>query len=443
MGACGRRRPRLESEGKAGMTERIIKLLKENPLVADYRLNTIKTESYEMFFVHKSLETVRSTDTANLKVTVFVEKDGKLGDATFSIYASYTDEDIRREIESACKKASLAGNEPYSLPANETYVRESESNFKEYNTADLAAAVAEAVFAADCEDGGSINALEVFLYRDTVTVKNSRGIDKTEIRYHAMVEAIPTWNSPEESVELYECYNFTEFDAALVTAEIATRMREVRDRLAAKAPQTKMSCPVVLGAPELAELFTWLAHELNYAGIYNHTAAFKEGDDIQKGAVGDRMTVTMCGAMKGSVRSAAFDTDGASLIDAEVIRDGQAVGSFGSARYASYLGKKTTGNLGCLRVETGSTTDEDLKCAPYFRCASMSGLQLDIYNDYIGGEVRLAYYYDGEKEIPVTGVSISGKLSDALANMRLSNTATVYEGYSGPRWASFGGIEIV
>ena len=425
------------------MTERIIALLNENPLVADYRLNTVKTESYEMFFVHRSLETVRSTDTVSRKVTVFVEKDGRLGDATFSVYASYTDEDVRREIASACKKASLAGNEPYALPENETLVQESDSNFKDYSPADLAVSIAEAVFAADCEACGSINALEVFLYRDTVTVRNSRGIDKTEIRYRAMVEAIPTWNGSEESVELYECYNFTEFNAATVTAEIATRMQEVRDRLAAKVPETKLSCPVVLGAPELSELISSLAHELNYAGIYNHTAAFREGDDMQKGATGDRLTVTMCGAVKGSVHSAAFDTDGTSLVDAEVIRDGQAVGSFGSARYASYLGKTPTGSLGCLRVATGSTSDEVLKRAPYFRCASMSGLQLDIYNDYVGGEVRLAYYFDGEREIPVTGVSISGKLSEALANMRLCDTATVYEGYFGPRWASFGGIEIV
>ena len=76
------------------MSERIIALLKENPLVADYRLNTVKTESYEMFFVHRDLETVRSTDTATYKVTVFVEKDGKLGDATFSVYASFDPVDI-------------------------------------------------------------------------------------------------------------------------------------------------------------------------------------------------------------------------------------------------------------------------------------------------------------------------------------------------------------
>lgn len=425
------------------MTERIIELLKENPTVTDYRINTVATESYELFFVHEKLETVRSTDTRDVKVTVFVACDGKLGDATFSVYASYDDDRIRTEIASACKKASLAANEPYALPANESFCVESDSNFKEYDMQTLGAEIAEAVFAADVYEDGSINALEVFVYRDTVAVKNSRGIDKTEVRYHAMVEAIPTWNGAEESVELYECYNFTEFDAATITAEIDTRMREVRDRLAAKAPESKPACPVVLGAPELAELFSSLAYELTYTGVYNRTGAFSRGDDVQKDPRGDRLSVTMCGAVKGSVRSAAFDGDGTTLSDAEVIRDGRAVGYFGSARYASYVGEKPTGNLGCLRVDAGTLTDGELRRAPYFRCASMSGLQLDIYNDYIGGEVRLAYYFDGEREIPVTGISISGKLSDALSAMRLSSDLTVYEGYAGPKLASFEGIEIV
>ena len=185
------------------MTERIIALLKEDPAVADYRINVTATESHELFFVHRKLETVRSTDTTDLKVTVFVAKEGKLGDATFSVYSSYSDEDIRREIGAACKKASLAVNEPYALPCDEVFCGEADSNFKKYSTAELAASIAEAVFAADSYEDGSINALEVFLYRDTVTVKNSRGVDKTEVRYRAMVEAIPTWNGADESVELY------------------------------------------------------------------------------------------------------------------------------------------------------------------------------------------------------------------------------------------------
>ena len=73
----------------------------------------------------------------------------------------------------------------------------------------------------------------------------------------------------------------------------------------------------------------------------------------------------------------------------------------------------------------------------------MSALQVDVYNDYIGGEVRLAYYYDGQKVIPLTDVSISGKLSEALKSMRLSNTTTVRDSYEGPDRALFRNISIL
>jgi PmbA protein len=73
----------------------------------------------------------------------------------------------------------------------------------------------------------------------------------------------------------------------------------------------------------------------------------------------------------------------------------------------------------------------------------MSGLQLDILGDYIGGEVRLAYFVDGDKVVPMTGISISGKLSDALNSIRLSDTRVCDGRYLGPECALLDGIEIV
>ncbi len=417
-------------------------LLQSTAGISDYRINTVKTESSELFFVHRSLETVRSTDTTDIKVTVFVAHDGKLGDATFSVYASYDKEKILSEIENAKKKAALIDNESYPLPENETASFESDSNFKNYHIPALAAEIADAVYAADCYEDGSINALEIFLYRDTVRVLNSRGIDKTEVKYRAMIEAIPTWNG-DESVELYECYQFTEFDREAVRAEIDTKMHEVRDRLLAKKPEEKLACPVVLPASELASLVQSLARELSYAKIHAHANAFSVGDEIQKSPTGDTLTVTMCGAVKGSVRSAFFDGDGFTLRDTKVIENGKAFAAFGPVRFASYLGKEPTGNLSCVHTAAGTMSDAELRSAPYFRIASMSGLQLDIYSDYIGGEVRLAYYFDGEKEIPMTGISISGKLSAALSTLRLSDTEITHEAYMGPKFAYFTGIEIV
>lgn len=424
------------------MRNRVIDILKNTSGISDWRVLSTRTESTELFFVHKNLETVRSTDTTDLKVTVYVAHDGALGEATFSVYASYDDARIAEEIEKAKKKAGIIANQPYSIPEGEKGDYVSDSNFADYEPHVLASLISKACFEADCVEGGSINALEIFVYRDEVSLENSRGIEKTQVKYRAMVEAIPTFNG-EESVELYEQYNFTEFDHALVLEEISKKMHEVRDRYEAKAPAGKLSCPVVLDAPELEQLIGNFVGELNFSMVYQHSNSFGIGDDIQKGARGDRMSVTMCGAVKGSVRSASFDGDGVTLVDRKIIEDGKAVALWGGTRYAQYLGEVATGNLGCISVDCGTLTDKEKRSAPYFRCASMSGLQVDINNDYIGGEVRLAYYFDGEREIPVTGVSISGKLSTALANMRLSNEATTYESYHGPKCAIFEGIEIV
>lgn len=424
------------------MTQRIINILNNTNGISDWRVNTVRTESTELFFVHKNLETVRSTDTTDIKVSVYVLHDGKLGEATFSVYASYDDAKITEEIEKAKKKANIIANQPYSLPENEVDEYISNSNFANYQPHELASLISKACFEADCVEGGSINALEIFVYKDIVSVKNSRGIDKTQVKYRAMVEAIPTFNG-EESVELYEQYNFTEFDHALVVEEISKKMHEVKDRYDAKVPEGKLDCPVVLDAPELESLIGRFIGNLNFSAVYQHSNAFSVGDDIQKDASGDRLTLTMMGEVKGSVSSSAFDADGVTLVDRKIIEDGKALALWGGTRFAQYLGEVPTGNLGCISVECGTLTDEAKNSAPYFRCASMSGLQVDIYNDYIGGEVRLGYYFDGEKEIPVTGISISGKLSTALANMRLSNEAITYESYNGPKCAIFDGIEIV
>ena len=424
------------------MMNRVINILKNTSGISDWRVLSTRTESTELFFVHKDLETVRSTDTNDIKVTVYVSHDEKLGEATFSVYSSYDDEKIAEEIEKAKKKADIIANQSYSIPENEQGEYVSASNFANYKPHELASLISKACFEADCVEGGSINALEIFVYKDIVSVKNSRGIDKTQVKYRAMVEAIPTFNG-EESVELYEQYNFTEFDHNLVREEIANKMREVKDRYEAKVPENKLSCPVVLDAPELDQLFGNYIGNLNFSMVYQHSNAFSIGDDIQKDAKGDRLTLTMCGEVKGSVSSSAFDADGITLVDRKIIENGKAIALYGGTRFAQYLGEKATGNLGCISVECGTLTDEAKKSAPYFRCASMSGLQVDIYNDYIGGEVRLGYYFDGEKEIPVTGISISGKLSVALANMHLSDKAVTYESYHGPKCAIFDGIEIV
>ena len=409
----------------------IIGFLKENNEASGYRVVSLKKETYELFFVHRKLETVRATDTTTTNVTVYVNHDGKTGDSSFAVYESMTDDDVKSHISSAVNRAKLVFNEPYELPDGGELEAEIESNMNEYEPRELAEKIADAVFAADCIENGSINATEIFLYRETFSIQNSRGINKTQVKYHALIEAIPTYTEGDESVELYEAYRFTEFNPGKITAEIAAKMKEVALRRKATKPQTPLSANIVLRDKEIASLMSELSYDLNYAAVYSQSNLHHKNDELQKGEC-DALNLSLVGQIRGSGSSSYFDDDGVTLRDTKLITNGIVTGYYGAHRFASYLKEPETGNLRCMKLEAGTLTENELEKLPYIECVSLSGLQVDLYNDYIGGEIRLAYRHENGKTEPITGITMSAKLSDVLNTLRLSENTTVSERYAGP-----------
>ncbi len=418
-------------------------ILENTENLSDYRITEKNTSSYELFFVHRALETVRSTDTTSTRVTVYVDHDGRRGDSSFSVYRSMSEDDIKKKIAQAHDRALLVGNQPYGLPEGGELDEKLPTDLDGYDPATLGSMIADAVYAADDIPGGSINALEIFIYRDTVSVRNSRGVDKKQTTHRVMIEAIPTFTDEVQSVELYEDYRFTRFNAEKLTAEIAEKMREVRDRAAAVKPEGGMTVDVMLRPHEISELVRDLAYDLSYSAAYMHSNLHKAGDDLQTGD-GDKLNVTMKAVIEGSERSAFFDEDGTTLTDTVIIKDGVVSGMFGSHRFGQYLGiEKPSGSLSCVSVGAGTLKEGEAGNGAYIDIVSMSGLQLDLYNDYIGGEIRLAYLHDGEKVTPVTGISMSAKLSDVLGSMRLSEKRDVSGSYEGPVRLLMKGVSVL
>lgn len=422
--------------------KKVIELLGLQPQVSDYKINIHKKESFELFFVKGKLETVRYTDTCDKEVTVYVNHGEFKGEAQFFIYPSTTEEQIRESIDEAVAKALLINNKNFELPASEEGEYEVESNFKDYEPTELAAAIAKTVFGANTVENASLNAVEIFINKHTETVMNSRSIHKTQVRYDAMVEAIPTYNGDEQSVELYEQYNFSSLNTEELEKEIAGKMAEVKARYEAVTPDFPIDCDVILNSLELSQLFMEIAWDLNYSSVYSHSNLFNKGDQIQKAPAGDVISITMAGEAEGNIRSAKFDNDGMSLGSIRVVEAGRAVNYFGSNRYGQYLGETPTGDLRCLCADAGTLEEKDFSEGPSLEVISMSGLQVDFYSDYIGGEVRLAYYHDGGKVMPVTGISISGKLGEVLENIRLSKETAVQGGYMGPKKAKLSRMKV-
>jgi len=434
MGSGQRRRSGTESEGEIGMNT-IIKLLQENSNVSDYKINVHRKETCELFYIHGKLETVRRTDNCEKEVTVYVDHDGFKGDAQFHVYPSTTQEQITVLISEAVEKAMLISNPIYSLPQAETGEYIVDSNFSGYEAAALTSMISDAVFDANTLAGASLNSVEIFVNKHTETVVNSQGVHKTQQRYDAMVEAIPTFNGDKQSVELYEQYNFATFNQKDITGEIAAKLQEAKLRYEAITPDFPLNCKVVLNKLELSELFWNIADNLNYSSVYSHSNLRSKGDMVQKDPTGDKIGITMFGQIPGCISSSRFDNDGLSLGSIRLVDEGKVLNYYGSNRYGQYLHEVPTGNLRCLSVDTGSADEAAFSATPTLEVISMSGLQVDFYSDYIGGEIRLAYYHDGSKLIPVTGVSISGSLSEVLQDIRLSKASAIHDSYCGPEKA--------
>lgn len=424
------------------MMNTVMEFLRADSRVSDHKINIHQKNSYELFFVKGKLETVRQTSIREVQVTVYVDHDGFRGESQFLIYPYTTGEDLHTLIDEAVGKALLINNKHYTLPENETGNFQIESNFDTFKTSDLAAAIAKAVFEANTVENASLNSVEIFVNEHFETIRNSRGIEKSQRRFDAMVETIPTYNGEKQSVELYHQYNFSAFDAGTITSEVRDMLLAVKARYEAITPGFSMNCPVILNKQELAELFWEIAEDLNYASVYARSNLFKKGDSIQTTPTGDVIGITMAGSLEGNIRSRKFDADGLTLRDIRIVEDGKVLNYYGANRNGQYLEEIPTGALQCLRVDAGSVPGEEFRKGSYLEVISMSGLQVDFYNDYIGGEVRLAYYHDGEKITPVTGISITGQVRDVLNSLRLSTETAVENGYAGPKKAILGSMKI-
>lgn len=409
-----------------------------------YKIIDKKTSAHEMFFVvGRKVETVRASETEDTSVSVYVKnEDGTMGVSSFPVYASMDEEALKRELTKALSRAKLAHNPPFALVEGGKEEYEIKSDLKGLSGREVAEKVAKAVFDAKMVDGASINALEIFVTESKTRVRLSTGLDKTQTGYKIGIEAIPTHTDAKESVELYEWYELTSLNLADITREINDKMREVKDRHEAVKGEPQV-VDVALRPNEISELADNLAYELSYGAKYMHRNAFEVGEDLQKGRTGDPITVTMKAAVEGSSHSAAFDEDGTTLKDRVVIKDGKAVALWGGNVFGQYLGEKKeniTGNLECISVDSGSL---DKLEGRYLEAVSLSGIQLDTYNDYIGGEIRLAYLHDGDKVTPVTGISMSGKLSEVLPSLRLTADKVVRGAYEGPSLMLLKNMQIV
>lgn len=435
------------------MIDRIINALKTNPSVSDWLINVNEIRSSELFYVGKKLETNRATNVTEYSVTLYcdqlVGETKQRGSASFSVYDYMSDEELSSKVAENVYAAGFALNPWFDLPSPvDTPIEESSSNLKDLKLKQAAEMVSDAVFAADHFDNGYLSATEIFVNKIDQRVLNSKGIDVKAVSYNGMVELIPSWKEEDQDVEIYHMLRFESLDPKAITEEVEEKLNLVHARYEAKdlgeVMDKSKGTKVILSGNEVGTMFRYYTADLSYGAKYTQSNRYEMGDQVQGDEVtGTVLNLSMKGQVKGAFRSAAFDGDGVILKEKVLVKDGTMVGRYGDSRMGQYIHEEEpTGELPITVVAAGEKSFEEMAKEPYLRCVVFSGLQMERNSGYFGGEVRLGFYFDGEKEIPVTGFSISGNMKEAGHTMIYSSDVQTTAAFQGPKYLEICGVSI-
>ena len=429
------------------MLNTIIDILSENN-IQNFLINECKEHTKELFFVKHSIDQSRSKEVIKYDITLY--KDFSLpkdkdniyrGSSTCQITPAMTKDEITNKIKTTYNTASLVKNNYYPLAkGDEIYSTDSNSSTKDLyipnenenlTTSDLA----KAAFDADNSSSKDsfINSLEIFETTQHVRIINSNGFDKTYTTKIFSGEYV-VQSTIKEDVELFYQFEFNDTSKDIckkLTSQVTSSLKMAKDRsLAIDINETNFNkdCKkIILQGDFLSELFNYYLSRSDASLIYQGYSNFKPDLEIPSNT--DISITTM--------PTVPYSTEGIKLAQYPVVKHNKIVNILGDLRFSFYMGINPLGTYNSYKMNPGNASISDYQNNTYLRITNFSDFQTNALTGEFGGEFRLAYYYDGAKEIPVTKGSFSGNIKDILSSLELSKEIQETISYQGPKWISF------
>jgi PmbA protein len=417
------------------MKERIVKALeraekKGGIKAAEWRLVSTNSSRQERYYVKDDLELAREVEEARHSLTVYVdgEEGGKKtrGEATISLQPSFSDEEIDAKIAQALFAASISKNPWFDLPgAAAAKSVLPVSGFETMDETSRAEVCRKALFAPETlseeKPCPRINALELFVSKTSKHFINSKGARFDTVQWKGYSEFIVEAKGDSGPVELFDDIAFSQPDTARLTAATGARLANVKDRAAAVPTPALKNLPVILEGREAEEIFAWFFNNASTESIFMKVSPFFLGINVQQNdpasSVADPLDIWAESAIPGLPDSSSYDSDGFPLERTLVVKKGTLKCLTGGIRYADWLGQPRKGAFPLFSVSEGSFSLEQLRNQPCLELIKFSDFRLETTTGDFGGEIRLAYWFDGTRRIPVTGGSISGSVAELRSTM--------------------------
>ena len=417
---------------------KIIKSL-ENKNVSKWLIKEVNTKSLEQFFVLQKLETTRCVDTKEIYVTIYKEFEENnrkyLGNYSFIINHNISNKELDILIDEALYASNFVKNEYYELVKSDKKKSYKDKN-KPSNPFELLQDIAK-IYIDSSNETCMFNSLELFYNESEIHLLNSEGVDYKKDVFKIMVEAIPSYKDESFKTELYRMFTYDFINMDKIKEDSENAIKDVLLRAKAIKNNFKGKTNIILKDENVRELFFELISTINYNSVYSKSNFKSIGEDLQINPK-NKLTLSLIPSSKADY----FDSDGVLLKETLVVSEGKINDYYGNNRFAYYLNMKPNGILNKIKVKKGSKSIDKLKSKPYIEIIDLSGIQLDLYAGYIGGEVRLANYFDGKDIYPISGFSFSGNLNNCINEFELSKEETNINGYVGAKYVLLKNIEI-
>lgn len=416
----------------------IIKAIKEK----DIKKWLIKEEnyiSYEQFYVLQKLETVRKVETKEFIITIYKEFEENnqrfLGNYSFIVNHNISKNELHKQLDEAMIAAKYIKNEYYELVKSDKKKSYKEKN-KQLAPFSLLQTIAN-TFISSSNDKCMFNSLELFYNEKIIHLVNSEGVDYKKEISDITIEAIPSYKDDVIKTELYRMYKYDNYDDEKIKQDSKNAIEEVLMRAQAKQNIYQGKLNVIIKDENACEMFRELISTLNYNSVYTKSNYKQIGEDLQENPK-SKLNISLIPSRKADF----FDSDGVLINETVIVSSGKIVDYYGNNRFAYYLNLKPNGTPQKIKVKAGNKKNEEIRTQPYIEIIDMSGIQLDLYASYIGGEVRLAKYFDGTNTYAISGFSFSGNLQQAINTLELSKETTDIQGYVGPKYILLKDMEI-
>ncbi len=407
------------------MIDNLIKILKASEADAFEVTDTV-TLAYEFYFIKHRLDQNRVRDVEHIYVNVYKKlEDGKiLGSASGEIYPTLSEDEIKEEIDKLLERAENVKNPFYELNKPVDFEKKESEDINVSQIAENFVSAMKEIAETETE---YINSYEIFAEKNKRRFINSEGIDISFEYPSSMVEVVVNAREKEHEIELYRMYHAGTCDKENLKKDIEEVLKYGKDKLKAVPTPKLNKAAVVFPTSDAVSIYRWFADKCSAGFVYNRYSDWEIGKDIAPKAKGDKISLRTLRNLPNSSKNFDVDEEGAVIRDMELIDSNVPKTFFGACKYRYYLGIENSFGAYNFEVSGGTKSADEIRSGQYLEVVEFSDFEVDSISGDIAGEIRLAYYHDGDKVTPVSGGSISGCMLDFVNNMYMSVEKRQYD----------------